>query len=190
MRVTKDCFVEDTYFHIYNHTVENLLLFREDADYLNCLNRFKKKVSTYPASVFSYCLMPIHYHFFIRQDSEKPIYRIFNDVFAGYVQYYNRKYERKGVLFQNPLQHRILENNDYALKLSLYIHHNPIKAGLINSPEEWKYSNYLEATNKRNSILFSNDILNNNDISLEEYEKLMNEYKKSEIEKEIDEYLN
>ena len=111
-------------------------------------------------------------------------------MFAGYIQYYNRKYERKGVLFQNPLQHRILENNDYALKLSLYIHHNPIKAGLINSPEEWKYSNYLEATNKRNSILFSNDILNNNDISPEEYEKLMNEYKKSEIEKEIDEYLN
>ena len=189
MRVSKDNFVKDTYLYIYNHSIDDLLLFRDNSDYINCLQRFEKKILIYPASVFSYCLMPNHFHFYIRQDSEKPIYRIFNDVFAGYVQYYNNKYDRKGVLFQNSLQHKIINDNYYALKLSLYIHYNPVKAGIVKNPEEWKYSNYSDAIMKRNGTLFNNDILHYSDILPKKYKELMNNYHKSEIEKEINEYI-
>ncbi len=73
--------------------------------------------------------------------------------------------------------------------MSLYIHYNPVKAGIVKNPEEWKYSNYSDAIMKRNGTLFNNDILHYSDILPKEYKELMNNYHKSEIEKEINEYI-
>jgi putative transposase len=86
MRCNKESFQENSCFHVYNHSIDSLDLFKTDDDYLFCLKKIKEKLKSYPASIFAYSLMPNHFHFFLRQDSHEPIYRIFNDVFAGYVQ--------------------------------------------------------------------------------------------------------
>ena len=180
MRVKKENFIKDAYLHIYNHAIEDLNLFNEKQDYIKCLIKIKSKIKIYPATVFAYCLMPNHYHFLIRQDSDKPIYRIFNDVFAGYVQYYNRKYNRKGHLFQHPLQHIAVNNDKYLIHLCLYIHYNPVKAGIVKNPENWIFSNYLEWIGKRNGTLFSDELQKNYDITSELYEEMMEEYNEEE----------
>ncbi|MCD4795592.1 MAG: hypothetical protein K8R49_00255 [Candidatus Cloacimonetes bacterium] len=189
MRCNKECFQEDTYFHIYNHSLDNLDLFRLNDDYILCQIKVLQKLKLYPASIFAYCLMPNHFHFFIRQDSDKPIYRIFNDVFAGYVQIYNKKYNRKGRLFRNPLQHKIIENDFYALQLCQYIHYNPKKAGLVDDISDWEFSNYQEWVSERTQPLFSNEIMINNDLSTKDYFELMKEYDSKKIEENIQKYL-
>ncbi|MDO9578373.1 MAG: transposase [Candidatus Cloacimonadales bacterium] len=189
MRCSKESFREDTYFHIYNHSIDNLDLFRVDEDYLLCLKKIKQKIKLYPTSIFAYCLMPNHFHFFIRQDSDKPVFRIFNDVFAGYVQIYNKKYNRKGRLFRNPLQHKIVENDAYALQLCQYIHFNPKKASLVNELETWQYSNFLEWIGKRNGSIFCNEILINNGLTSEMYSVMMKEYDYLQTEEYIRKYL-
>ena len=189
MRCNKESFQEDTYFHIYNHSLDNLDLFRADKDYLLCLKKIKQKMKIYPASIFAYCLMPNHFHFFIRQDSDKPIYRIFNDVFSGYVQIYNNKYNRKGRLFLNPLQHKIIENDSYALHLCQYIHYNPKKTGLVDDISDWKFSNYQEWIGERTQPIFSDEIMRTNDLSAKDYFKLMKEYDSKKIEEKIYKYL-
>ncbi len=189
MRAKKENFIKGAHFHIYNHAIDNILLFKKDKDYIQCLKKIKIKVKIYPASIFAYCLMPNHYHFFLRQDSEKPVYRIFNDVFAGYVQYYNKKYYRKGPLFQHSLQHIAINDNRYALRLCQYIHYNPVKAGLVSKPENWIYSNYLEWIGKRNGTLFSGEIMKNNDITPAIYEEMMNSYNQEHLERDLEDYI-
>ncbi len=189
MRCSKECFQKDTYFHIYNHSLNGLDLFRTDDDYLLCLIKIMQKLKLYPASIFAYCLMPNHFHFFMRQDSDRPIFRIFNDVFSGYVQIYNNKYNRKGRLFLNPLQHKIIESDSYALQLCQYIHYNPKKAGLINDLEDWKYSNYQEWIGKRTGQIFCNEIMLNYNITPEMYSEMMKEYDSQKTRELIQEYL-
>ncbi|MCK4340046.1 MAG: transposase, partial [Candidatus Cloacimonetes bacterium] len=149
MRCPKESFIKDSYFHLYNRTVKPNKLFYKKDDYIWFLKRFKKKIVLYPATVFAYCLMPNHFHFLIRQDSDKPIYKIFNDSLSAYVKHYNYKYKRKGTLFEGHLQHKNVNNEKYLLYLCQYIHFNPKKAGLVDNLEDWKFSNFLEWIGKR-----------------------------------------
>ena len=152
MRCSKELFIKDSFFHIYNRSVEPLILFRERDDYIWFLKRFKKKATEYPATVFAYCLMPNHFHFLMRQDSNKAIYKIFNDALSSYVRHYNFKYKRKGTLFEGNLQHISIKENNYFIYLCQYIHFNPKKAGLVKTLEDWEFSNYLEWIGNRNYL--------------------------------------
>ncbi len=189
MRCKKEEFLKDEYFHLYNRSVDNTLLFKSNDDYLYFLDKFKIKNNTYPASVFAYCLMPNHFHFLLRQDDDKPIYQIFNDINNSYVQHYNNKYSRKGHLYQGSLQHKRVKKENYIISLCQYIHYNPKKAGLVNNLSGWKYSNYLEWISKRNGVLFNDELLKIYFKSAELYKQQIKCYEKYLKYKEFAELL-
>lgn len=184
MRAKKENFIKGSCFHIYNHAIEDLKLFINKIDYFRVLNKLREKTITYTATIFSYCLMPNHYHFFIRQDSDAPIYKIFNDIFSGYTLFYNHKYGRKGPLFQSPLQHKIITTEEYFIRLSLYIHFNPINSKLVKNPGKWIYSNFLEWIGERKGKLFCNQVYDLLEISPDEYLKMMHLYSDEKFEKD------
>lgn len=74
-----------------------------------------------------YALMPNHYHLLIRQ-SENVINHFTNSLGTRYAMYFNRKYKRQGVLFQDVYKAVLIESEEQLLHLSRYIHLNPIKA--------------------------------------------------------------
>ena len=189
MRCKKKEFIKGEYFHIYNRSVENTLIFKSADDYLYFLDKFNPKITTYPASVFAYCLMPNHFHFLLRQDNDKPIYQIFSDINNSYVQHYNNKYSRKGHLYEGPLQHKRVKKENYIISLCQYIHYNPKKARLVDNLSDWKYSNYLEWIGKRNGILFNEELLKIYFGSPELYRKQIKYYEKYIKEKEFAELL-
>ncbi len=153
------------------------MLFYDEDDYELFLNLFKYNLDKIPASVFAYCLMPNHFHFLLRQDSDKKLYHIFNYALIAYVQRYNKKYGRKGPLFQSPLQHKLVENQEYLLQLCKYIHINPVKAGLVEYPENWIYSNYLEWVKLRTDTLFAKEIHSDYFPHPEDYISMISTYK-------------
>lgn len=158
MRCLKQEFKKGEIFHIYNHAVDNFLLFYVEEDYDYFLSIFKNKLEKIPAEIYAYCLMPNHYHFLIRQVSDKTIYKLFNYAYISYARYYNNRYNRKGHIFRTPLQHINVNSKTYMIQLCKYIHMNPVYANLVDKPEDWKYSNYLEWIKKRKSLLFAEDI--------------------------------
>jgi putative transposase len=158
MRCLNSDFKEGMIFHIFNHSIDDLRLFYNEEDYEYLLQAFVKRINKIPAGVFSYCLMPNHYHFLIRQESACELYRLFNYTFISYTKYYNKRYNRKGPIFRSPLQHKMANTKAYIIKLSKYLHMNPVYANLVDKPENWPYSNYLEWINERKSELFVPDI--------------------------------
>ncbi len=169
--------------------MEGLKLFRETDDYSYFLEKLKPKIIKYPASIFAYCLMPNHFHFMIRQNSEKPIYRIFNDLNNSYVQHYNIKYKRTGHLYQGDLQHKLITNDQYLISLCQYIHLNPVKAKLTQNPEDWSFSNYLDWLGKRDNGLFDDELLKEYFEDSNDYIKQTNDYEKYINEKNFYELL-
>ncbi len=158
MRCLNDDFTSGSVFHIYNHAIDDQLLFYDDQDYEFFQIALSTQLEKIPASIIAYCLMPNHYHFLIRQDDEEKIYKIFNYAFVSYARYYNRKYERKGRIFRSPLQHKIVKDRTYLIQLCKYIHLNPVYAGLVEEPEDWEFSNYREWINRRNGKFFTKEI--------------------------------
>lgn len=113
--------------------------------------------------VLSFCFMPTHIHLLIRQIKDNGITKFMSKIGTGYGGYFNRKYERKGYVFQNRF-HVVHIDNDEQLKVVFaYIHTNPIslicpewKKIRIKNPEKiikflenYKWSSYPDYINKK-----------------------------------------
>ncbi|MGK7370987.1 MAG: transposase, partial [Candidatus Halalkalibacterium sp. M3_1C_030] len=67
----------------------------------------------------------------------------FSNLFNGYTQAYNNKYNRKGSLFTPNFKRKLITSEVYFARLVVYIHNNPVYHGFVNSPADWLYSSYL-----------------------------------------------
>lgn len=152
-------FVEGQFYHIYNRGSGRQPIFFEEENYHYLLHLFMKYTRTTGIAVIAYCLMPNHYHFLVRQDSETPAGLLFQRVFNSYTKAINKKYNRSGTLFQGRYRCILIEKTNQLYHLCRYIHANPVKAGLVASPEQWLFSNYRDWIGLRDGILCDNDFI-------------------------------
>ena len=148
-----ESFVQGQYYHLYNRAVGTELLFYNPDNYVHCLRLVERYRRPYGAAIVAYCLMPNHYHFCIRQDSEQPLSRFVSVVSNAYVQALNRQQNRQGTLFQGRFRHVWVDRDEYLVHLCRYIHLNPVKAGLVSNIEDWPYSDYAEWIGLRPAVL-------------------------------------
>jgi REP element-mobilizing transposase RayT len=153
MPYRSDVFAPDHYYHIYNRAVDGAVLFFNPGNYEHCLRLVKRYQDKYGVSVIAYCLMPNHYHFLLRQETDVPLSRFINVLFNAYVQAVNRQQGRKGTLFEGRFKHVWVDQEEYLIHLCRYIHLNPLKASLVPRLEDWPYSNYLEWLGQRAGTL-------------------------------------
>ncbi|MFN3301904.1 MAG: transposase, partial [Patescibacteria group bacterium] len=76
--------------------------------------------------ILCFCLMPNHFHLILKQVAENGI-PLFMQKLGGYAYYFNSKYRRIGPLFQGRFKAIQIDNENYLLHLSRYIHLNPIE---------------------------------------------------------------
>jgi REP element-mobilizing transposase RayT len=146
-------FAQGQFYHIYNRGVGRQPIFREEENYLFLLRRVNKYASAFHIAVITYCLMPNHYHFLLRQDDQIPAGRLPQRVFNSYTKAFNKRYDRTGTLFEGPYKAIHVDQDHYLLHLCRYIHANPVKHGLVYDLEQWPYSNYMEWVGARNGKL-------------------------------------
>lgn len=77
--------------------------------------------------LLAYCLMPNHFHLLIKQKSSLSIDKFMNSLALRYAIYFNRKYKRTGILFQDVYKAVSIETDEQLLHLSRYIHQNPLR---------------------------------------------------------------
>ena len=176
MRCKIEDYIAGCIFHFYNRTGSGKLLFRCEDDYIYFLDKFGRNIIKYPCEVYAYCLMPNHFHFCLKQNSDKSLYRLFNDTITSYAMHYNAKYKLKGQLMSNRLQSKRITERSYVLQICRYIHYNPVKAGLVKKIEDWDFSNYLEILGLRNGKLYSKELIDDYPEEFLEYDKSIKMY--------------
>lgn len=132
------------YYHIYNRGVDRTAIFHEHDDYLFVLQKVKSYLTDLDLTTIAYCLMPNHYHFVLRQESEVPISTFMQRLFQSYTQAFNRQQGCRGPLCEGRFRHVHVDRDEYVIYLCRYVHLNPVAAGLVAQPSNWPYSNYLE----------------------------------------------
>jgi putative transposase len=114
-------------------------LFHEEDDYLEMLARLKQTSQTHDIEFISFVLMPNHIHLLSHQN-EANLHVAMRDLFRGYSWRHNKKYERKGHLFGGRYRQAVCLDESYFIAVSLYIHLNPVRAGLVLQPREYRWS--------------------------------------------------
>lgn len=122
-------------------------IFEEAEDYQKFLEVLKdcKEISEF--ELYAYCLMGNHVHMLIKENKE-PIEQIVKRIGSRFVYWYNVKYGRKGHLFQDRYKSEPVEEQLYFDTVLVYIHRNPIKAGICKKPGDYQYSSYNEYIGK------------------------------------------
>ncbi|MFA5991146.1 MAG: transposase [Candidatus Doudnabacteria bacterium] len=182
-------FASGGYYHVYNRGNGKQNIFLDEDDYLFFLRRMREnlfpnlqegaplaprayKRKLLPAGAFclvSYCLMPNHFHWLIRQNTQLPVGKLLLKVCTGYSMYFNKKYEHTGHVFQDQFKAITIENDSYLVWLSAYIHQNPKIAGLVENLSSWKFCSYPDYVGQRDGILCEKNIILDNFKSQEAY---------------------
>ena len=158
---------EGSVYHIYNKAASNLVLFKDDNDYLFFLAKYFEYFTNY-FDTFAYCLIPNHFHLLIRMktkeefitsiekentkssikfiNDEIPINNFISDQFRRFLSSiankYNKKYQHEGSVFVKKLKKVKVSTDGSIQRLLCYIHHNPIHHGLVYDYSQWEYSSY------------------------------------------------
>jgi len=125
--------------HITQRAAGKEPLFVEERDYLSMLGLLKDISRNYSLGMYAFCLMPNHVHLLLRPEDEN-LYDAMRDLFSQYAMRFNRKYERKGHLFGGPYRQAVCLDDSYLLATSLYIHLNPVRAGLVREATAYRWS--------------------------------------------------
>lgn len=96
----------------------------------------------YGVAVHAYCLMTNHIHMLATPDRVSSISETMKVVGSRYAQYINRKCQRTGTLWEGRRRASLVQSGKYFLACSRYIELNPIRAGMVKRPEEYRWSSY------------------------------------------------
>lgn len=146
-------FTRGSYYHIYNRGFERRAIVREERNYHYLLRLLAQVAAECNVAVIAYCLLPNHYHWLLRQDGETAAGEVPRRVFGSYSQAFNKAYGRRGRLFETNFKAILVQDAAYLCNLCRYIHNNPVRHGLVASPADWPYSNYLEWIERRQGAL-------------------------------------
>ena len=116
-------------------------IFSEAVDYLRFLRFIGEGVKKYDHRIHAFCLMPNHIHMAI-QVGDISLSRIMQNLCFRYTQWVNRRQDRVGHLFQGRYKAVLVNADSYLLELVRYIHLNPVRAGMVKSPEEYRWSGH------------------------------------------------
>ena len=168
-------------------------IFLDEEDYLFFLRRMKETL--YPSTVRNvgrryvptklpenafdlllYTLMPNHFHFSAKQNTDFPLSAFMLKICTSYSKYFNKKYNRVGSLFQDQFKAVEIKSNEQLLWLTAYIHNNPLRAGIVRDLEKYPYSSHLDYLGMRQGTLCKKDLIFGQFKSVKEYlESVMNE---------------
>lgn len=123
--------------------------------------------------IIGYCLMPTHIHLILKQLKNNGISIFMGNILNGYSRYFNTLHKRKGPLWESKFQNVLVKNDEQLLHLTRYIHLNPVTALLVQRPEDWEYSSYLEYLDPDNRKLCSLEGLMN--LRPDKYQKFVND---------------
>jgi putative transposase len=127
--------------HVFGRGNHKQALFKDAADCRFFLARLGDLCKELGFILFTYCLMDNHYHLLIETRSI-PLSILMQRLLTSYSRYFNDKTGSIGHVFQGRFGERLCANDTYFETLLAYIHLNPVKAGLIDRPEDWPWSGH------------------------------------------------
>lgn len=136
------------FYHVTSRGNERKAVFKSKRDREKFLEYLESATQRYDALIHAYCMMDNHYHLLLQTPSGN-LPQIMRHINGAYTTYFNVKRDRSGHLFQGRYKAILVDIDEYAKELSRYIHLNPVRAKIVETPEEYEWSSYPAYTDKQ-----------------------------------------
>jgi putative transposase len=131
----------DAWYHVMNRGRHQDVLFFDNMDYKVFIDLLQEAGAIWKIKIAAYSLMTNHYHLLI-QTPQANLDRSMRHINGIYTQRFNRRYKTDGQLFRGRYKAVLVDAENYLLELVRYIHRNPVRAGIVRRPEEYRWSSY------------------------------------------------
>jgi putative transposase len=128
-------------YHVIARGNKGQRVFRREEDYKLYLKLLREYKEAFGFLLYAFALMPTHVHL-LMEANEKPLSGFMQRLLFRYTRNYNIRYQTWGHLFQGRYKAILCEKDSYLLELSAYIHLNPVRAGLVQDPLEYRWTSY------------------------------------------------
>jgi len=112
-----------------------------DDDWHHLYLLLQEGIARYGYRVHAFCCMSNHIHFVI-QIGKVPLSKVMQNIAFRYTRWINRRAGRMGHLFQGRYKALLVDADSYLLELTRYIHLNPVRAGMVRDPAEYRWSSH------------------------------------------------
>ena len=132
-------FAPGVLYHVIVRGNQRQKTFTAESDYQAYIERLARYRKKYDYVLHAYCLMPNHVHLLV-ESSEQPLAKFMQGLQQSYSQYFNLRHRKTGHVFEGRYKAILCQKDEYLLQLIRYIHLNPVRAGMVRSPERYQYS--------------------------------------------------
>jgi REP element-mobilizing transposase RayT len=132
------------HYHVTSRGDRQEAIYEDDDDRKCFLDVLGEVIERYNWVCHAYCLMTNHYHLVI-ETPEANLSKGMRQLNGVYTQASNRRHGRVGHLFQGRFKAILVDKDAYLLELCRYVVLNPVRAGIVSQPDEWKWSSYRAA---------------------------------------------
>jgi len=139
---TKRITRQNHFHHVMFRGINGENVFLDDRDRSKFCLLLQEACEKHFLDIHGFCLMDNHIHFILEPTISESLQMGIHAFTFRYAQYYNKRHNRRGYLFQGRFRSIIVEGGIYLWRLIRYIHLNPIEAGIVQVPERYKWSSY------------------------------------------------
>lgn len=140
-------------YHVTSRGNARNKIFSDDQDREAFLSILRTVVKRYNWLCHAYCLMDNHYHLMI-ETPDANLSIGMRQVNGLYTQKYNRRHHKPGHIFQGRFKAILVQKENYLLELCRYVVLNPVRAGVVEKPEAWRWSSYQSTAGLQKALDF------------------------------------
>ena len=128
-------------YHALNRGNSKQTIFHKPEDYQAFLRTLSEGLMKYPVKLFSFCLMPNHWHLVVQPDKDGMMGRMLRWVTATHTQRYHAHYQTagEGHLYQSRFKSFPIQDDAHFLVVCRYVERNALRAGLVRKAQVWEY---------------------------------------------------
>lgn len=129
-------------WHIIQRGNNRSACFYAESDYCVYLDTLLEQSVRWRCAIHAYVLKTNHVHLLLTPETCDGPAGLMKHLGQRYVQYVNRSYQRTGTLREGRYRSCLAQSGNYVLTCSRYIELNPVRAGMVNDPAEYRWSSY------------------------------------------------
>jgi len=142
--------------HVYNRVASGEPIFSDPEEAIEFIEIIRETKNRDGWTILAWCVMSNHFHLVIRT-ATVPLWRGMHRIQNLFSRRFNIRHGRTGSLWQSRYKAKYVEDGEYLDRLVLYVHLNPVKAGIANDPGDYPFGGHREVKRKIKSTLLDTD---------------------------------
>jgi putative transposase len=132
----------DYVYHVLTRGNDRRNIFKDEEDFTKYKEILKKYKERYQYKLYHYVLMTNHVHLVMEATEGGELSQIMKGINLSYAQYYKNRYRHTGHFWQDRFKSIMISKDEYLLGCGSYVELNPVRAGMVKDPKEYRWSSY------------------------------------------------